>query len=95
MRGLDKSQLIRALNALPKRPLPTDRNTQPSIEVIDGREWVHLDFGADESFCTLLDSTTLLTVSASWGENIQKDDAWLRDRKSLLGAVRDAVVIRH
>jgi hypothetical protein len=92
--GLEKTRLIRTLNALWQKPMPVDRNPQPSVEVIGGREWIHFDFADEESFWTLLDSTTLLTVTASYRQNIQKNPAWLRDRKSLLKAVRDAVTFR-
>jgi hypothetical protein len=92
--GLEKSQLIRALNALLQKPMPTDRNPQPSIEIVGGREWIHFDFGYGESFWTLLDSTTAFTVTASYRENIQKDAAWYGDRKKLLGDIRDAVTFR-
>jgi hypothetical protein len=91
--GLDKHQLIRALNALRQRPMPLDRSPPAGIEVISGREWSHLDFGNEESFCTLVDANTLFTVSASYGEEIKNNAAWLADRKNLVLRVRDTVVI--
>ena len=92
--NLTKQVLTNALNALPRHSMHADGHADSGIEIIDGREWIHYDYGAQEMYSTLVDASTVLTVTGAYGKNIRKNESWLSSRKQVLQLIRARISIR-
>jgi hypothetical protein len=73
---------------------------QPTGEWVAGRYWIHFDRTASkfaertgESYATLIDERTLLSVAASYSPAVRLNASWLESRRAFLVEVRDHVVL--
>jgi hypothetical protein len=98
---LDVEAVARELRVADRRSMPDDADPKPGLDVVKGREWVHIDgttgkFTANtfESYGTLLDGGTMIFVSAYYSAAIRMNQSWFESRRELLRAIRDQVVVR-
>ena len=98
---LDVDALNRALRSAERRPMPVDDDPKTGLEVVKGREWIHIDGTGGktagnnfESYGTLIDGSTVFFVSASYSAAIRLNQSWFDSRRELLRAVRDQAVVR-
>jgi hypothetical protein len=99
---LDVDDLNRALRAAQHRPMPDDDDPKPGLDVVKGREWIHIDGTVSkfadntfESYGTLIDSSTVIFVSAYYSAAIRLNSSWFESRRELLRSIRDQVVVRE
>jgi hypothetical protein len=99
---LDIDALNAALRAATYAPSPEADVPQPDQDVVNGREWIHIDRTAGkssdyafESYGTLIDGSTVILVSAYYSAAIRLNQSWFESRRELLRSVRDQVVLRE
>jgi hypothetical protein len=98
---LDVDALNRALRSAEHRSMPDDDDAKPGLDVVNGREWIHIDgttgkFAGNsfDSYGTLIDGSTVIFVSAYYSAAIRLNQSWFESRRELLRAIRDQVVVR-
>jgi hypothetical protein len=98
---LDVDALNRALRSAQGRPMPDDADPKSGLDVVNGREWIHIDgtggkFGDNtfESYGTLIDGSTVIFVSAYYSAAIRLNQSWFDSRREMLRSIRDQVVVR-
>jgi hypothetical protein len=98
---LDVDALNRALRAAQHRSTREDGDPKPGLDVVKGREWIHIDGTAGkfadntvESYGTMIDGSTVVFVSAHYSAAIRQNQPWLESRRELLQSIRDQLVVR-
>jgi hypothetical protein len=98
---LDADALNRALRSAQGRPEPEDDDPKPGLDVVNGREWIHIDgtsgkFAGNtfESYGTLVDGSTVFFVSAYYSAAIRLNQSWFESRREMLQSIRDQAVVR-
>ena|SRR5580698_2574064 len=101
MSRLDADALNRELRAAERRPMPEEGDAKPGVDVVKGREWIHIDGtggrsadSAVETYGTPIDGNTVIFVSAHYSAAIRLNRSWFESRRELLRAIRDQVVVR-
>jgi hypothetical protein len=98
---LEPDAVNRALRAAEHKPMPLDDEPRPGLDVVNGRDWIHIDGTAGnaagqtfESYGTLIDGSTVIFVSAYYSPAIRRNPSWFESRRELLRSIRDRVVVR-
>jgi hypothetical protein len=94
--------LDRALTFALGHPVKGPESPQPTEQSIRGTEWIHYDNTTDitygqtrEAYATVLDSTTILVITAWYGPHLRKDPKWFDSRRQILRIVCDNTRITH
>ncbi len=90
----------RAIRKVSYRAPSAGDGVKPTGDVVGGRYWVHYDRTASkfaertsESYTTLIDDRTLLSVAGSYSPAVRLRPTWLESRRAPLLKVRDHVVV--
>lgn len=86
--------------AIRKVSYHSEDGVKPTGDWVAGRYWIHYDHTASkfaeptgESYATLIDDRTLVSVSASYSPAVRLNASWLESRRALLLEVRDHVAV--